>query len=468
MSHVSQQSPLRVLELFAGVGGFRCALEPTKTPTESTEDPAPGYQVVWANQYEPDAKRQWAADIYRWHWPGELDGRDIRAVLSDPHTLARLAELRPDVLVGGFPCQDYSVAQPVRRAHGLAGDKGQLWWSVHDLLKQLRERGQPVAHLILENVDRLLSSPAGARGRDFAVILGSLLELGYAVEWRVVNAADYGYPTRRKRLYILAHHQHTALGRAALAAAANAHSARQWLTQGGAIARGLPGDTNTETGLLLPHELPQLLADTELSPAKSPFANAGLCACGQVWTAPIAARSSADFTAFVGQAQPLTLGDVVAGTTVVPEAFFIPEDQLPRWQACKGAKRIPRVSATGHVYTYSEGAMAFPDPLDRPARTVITSEGGASPSRTTHVVRHADGRLRRLTPEEVEALMGFARGHTALDGIRPAQRVALMGNAIVVGVVRRLGWGLLQARVQAAPGMGASSPVREGYSLDGA
>lgn len=446
-------APLRVFELFAGVGGFRCALESIKTPSDSTQDPASaGYQVVWANQWEPGAKRQWAADIYRRHWPAELDDRDIRAVLGDPNTLARLEQLRPDVLVGGFPCQDYSVAQPARRAQGLAGDKGQLWWSVHALLKQLQERGQPVVHLILENVDRLLSSPAGARGRDFAVILGSLAELGYAVEWRVVNAADYGYPTRRKRLYILAHHASTAVGSRALAAAASAQTATHWLTQGGAIARGLPGEMDSKSGQLSPVDWPQLLSDIEHNPppSKSPFANAGLCAAGQVWTAPIAARPGLDLTRFVGRERPLTLGDVVTATTDVPESFFIPENQLPRWQACKGAKHIPRMSASGHAYVYSEGAMALPDPLDRPARTVITSEGGASPSRTTHVVRHTDGRLRRLTPEELEAVMGFDRGHTALDGIRPAQRAPLMGNAIVVGVVRRLGIGLLNARAQEA------------------
>ena len=79
--------------------------------------------------------------------------------------------------------------------------------------------------------------------------------------------------------------------------------------------------------------------------------------------------------------------------------------------------------------------MAFPDRLDAPARTVITSEGGAGASRTTHVVRHADGRLRRLVPEELEVLTGFARGFTDIAGITPAKRGFLMGNALVTGLV---------------------------------
>ena len=159
------------------------------------------------------------------------------------------------------------------------------------------------------------------------------------------------------------------------------------------------------------------------------------------------AQELEDFTQFTGLAQAMTLGDVVreTGEAVAP-GYFLDDAVLPKWQRLKGAKSIARVSAQGHAYRFSEGAMAFPDRLDAPARTVITSEGGAGASRTTHVVRHADGRLRRLVPEELEVLNGFARGFTDIASITPAKRGFLMGNALVTGVVTAIGRALWQAQ----------------------
>ena len=135
----------------------------------------------------------------------------------------------------------------------------------------------------------------------------------------------------------------------------------------------------------------------------------------------------------------MTLGDIVAATENVPSSFVLEEDSMPQWQLMKGAKALERVSATGYAYTFSEGAMAFPDPLDRPARTIITSEGGTGASRTRHVVRGKDGRLRRLSPEELEALNCFPRGFTSIPGISDQKRGFLMGNALVTGLVARIG-----------------------------
>ena len=123
----------------------------------------------------------------------------------------------------------------------------------------------------------------------------------------------------------------------------------------------------------------------------------------------------------------------------MPAGFFIDSSTLPRRTCLKGAKTIDRVSASVHSYVYQEGAVAFPDPLDRPSRTVITGEGGAAPSRTKHAVRTEDGRLRRLTPEELEQLNGFPRGWTRHPGVTDARRAFLMGNALVVGIVRAIG-----------------------------
>ena len=137
----------RVVELFAGVGGFRLGLERS------------GWRTVWANQWEPSTRVQHAADCYRFHWPdGTLVNEDIATVVDKVPA--------HDLLVGGFPCQDYSVAKTASQARGLEGMKGVLWWSIYDILERRRPK-----HVFLENVDRLLKSPTSHRGRDFAIIL---------------------------------------------------------------------------------------------------------------------------------------------------------------------------------------------------------------------------------------------------------------------------------------------------------
>jgi len=452
--------PLRTLELFAGVGGFRVGLNATQC------EEGAGFEVVWANQFEPSTKKQWAAEVYRARWGSQdLVNEDLFKVLDDDAALARLDALDPEVLVGGFPCQDYSVAQPLSRSQGLAGKKGVLWWGIHRLLELRIGAGRPVKYVMLENVDRLISSPASCKGRDFAIILASLQELGYAVEWRVVNAADYGYPQRRRRIFIQAYHQSTPL-HTRLAATVGTDAAG-WMTQHGPMAQALPAQVKSGEALRQ-FELP---ADTfaaqrhyTADKGRSRFAGGGVCVGGEVWTAALEIPEISDHTPFVGQSAALTLGDIVRDTTGVPEAFFLDEDALPRWEAMKGAKSIERVNADGHVYTFSEGAMAFPDPLDRPSRTVITSEGGTTASRTTHVIEHVDGRLRRLTPDELEALNGFTRGFTAIAGIKPARRAFLMGNALVTGIVTRLGQALVEAHAGTADAVPAetTTPARAG------
>ena len=154
---------------------------------------AAGWKTVWANQWEPSTKAQHAADCYRRHWDdGTLVNADIATVLDEVP--------EHDLLVGGFPCQDYSVAKTRNQAHGIEGKKGVLWWSIYSIVEDRRPRW-----IVLENVDRLLKSPVAQRGRDFAIILACLADLGYTVEWRVVNAAEYGFPQKRRRVFIVAH-----------------------------------------------------------------------------------------------------------------------------------------------------------------------------------------------------------------------------------------------------------------------
>jgi len=431
-------APLRVMELFAGVGGFRLGLE--GLPGE--RKPGDGnFEVVWSNQWEPSTKRQHASDVYvaRWGSQGHCN-EDIFSVLADPNKYRGVTEARPDVLVGGFPCQDYSVAKPADKAAGLEGKKGVLWWAIHSVLQKQLAAGHPIKYLILENVDRLLKSPTACRGRDFAIILASLAALGYAAEWRVVNAADYGFPQKRRRTFIVAYHESTHLH--ARAGSSCEASSEVWLTNLGVMPGALP--VRSASGAAVNQfdiGTNPFAVQTEYASEPnggSRFRSSGAMVNGRVWTADAATPTALDLTPFIGQTQPLTLGDIVGKTETVPLQYFIDDQALPSWRRMKGAKSIARAAANGHQYQFTEGALPFPDPLDRAARTIITSEGGGAASRTKHAVQDPSGRLRRLTAEELEELNGFPRGFTSVEGISDTKRAFLMGNALVVGVVARI------------------------------
>ena len=131
------QSTVRVAELFAGVGGFRLGLEGWTGDKIAPEHlPAAGpFEVVWANQREPPGSvpRQFAARCYETHFgKGSVINRDIAAVLDDAE-VGRLQISDVDMVVGGFPCQDYSVAKPLSFSGGIEGKKGVLWWQIHSL-----------------------------------------------------------------------------------------------------------------------------------------------------------------------------------------------------------------------------------------------------------------------------------------------------------------------------------------------
>jgi DNA (cytosine-5)-methyltransferase 1 len=390
----------RVVELFAGVGGFRLALERS------------GWRTVWANQWEPSTKVQHAADCYNSHWPdGTLVNEDIATVVDQVPA--------HDLLVGGFPCQDYSVAKTASQARGLEGIKGVLWWSIYDILERRRPK-----HVFLENVDRLLKSPTSHRGRDFAIILSCLNGLGYMVEWRVVNAAEYGFPQRRKRVFIVA----TKLPRRAKV------DPTSTIFDRGVLASALPIWPVDDMDQRLDVADLQLAAPEEItahwpSARISPFRESGVMWHGKVWTRRVQPNYDVKF---------LTLGDVLVPDDEVPETFFIPEEQLSRWEYLKGSKSEERVASNGFSYRYQEGGIAYPDPTDRPSRTILTGEGGSSPSRFKHVVATGDGRLRRLTPIELERLNGFPDDWTN-TGMPDSRRAFMMGNALVVGAIEAVG-----------------------------
>jgi DNA (cytosine-5)-methyltransferase 1 len=399
-------STRRVVELFAGVGGFRLGLEGS------------GWEVVWANQWEPSTKKtQHAFDCYVTHFDTGVHVNDDIAKVLDKAELDPSIVPEHELLVGGFPCQDYSVAKTLSHARGIQGKKGVLWW---EILRLLRLKRPPF--VLLENVDRLLKSPAHQRGRDFGIILACLAELGYAVEWRVVNAAEYGFPQRRRRVFILAR----PLGPES--------DPYQVVHKSGVLARALPVKEGPNAALPLADSLPTDLVEVSdhfgVDSAASPFRNAGFMHDFKFWTYDVRPRY---------RGKQFVLRDVLDDDEDVPESFYIRTEQLPTWDYLKGAKKQPRTNASGFSYTYNEGAVAFPDSLDMPSRTVLTGEGGITPSRFKHVVETGKGRrLRRLTPSELERLNGFPPGWTD-TGMSDARRAFMMGNALVVGIVERIG-----------------------------
>lgn len=409
---------IRVAELFAGVGGFRLGLDGYRDPERPDLDmPAAGpFKTVWANQWEPPGteSKQFAWRCYETRFgAGSCVNEGINKVLDEYEAGTRdIPDF--DMLVGGFPCQDYSVAKPLKRARGIEGKKGVLWWDIYRMLNLKKPR-----YLLLENVDRLLKSPVKQRGRDFAIILSCLAEAGYSVEWRVINAADYGMPQKRRRTYIYGERVE------------ETWDLRERILSSGVMAAAFPVEGTDAEGETVdvsadPYEITQ---DFGLGLKSSPFQNAGAMQAGRALTLKVAADYSGPRR---------VLGDLLVPDTEVPERFFIPEDKIAAWEYQRSAKREPRVTAAGFEYTYTEGAMAFPDPTDRPARTILTGEGGAGASRMKHAVLGDSGRIRRLVPDELDRIQMFPKGWTD-TGMSDGRRAFCMGNALVVGIPHFIG-----------------------------
>lgn len=385
-----------VCELFAGVGGFRLGLE------KASDD----WRTVWFSQWEPGKTRQWAHDCYVSHW-GDIDeytGIDIGQVDK-----TRIPD--HNLLVGGFPCQDYSVARPLPGSTGIEGKKGVLWWQIRDTLKA---KNPPF--VLLENVDRLLKSPASQRGRDFAIMLACFAQLGYRVEWRVINAAEYGAPQRRRRVFIFAYREDTRY-----AQAQDMLAAQDIIQNDGFFGTTFP---------IVPSEgiKSVTIAFDDMVHISEQFAcsfhNAGYMKRGEIFTMAAVPKLEA--------ATPLR--DILEQG--VDERYYLGEN-TERWVYLKGAKRVNRVSRSGHAYVFSEGPVAFPDNIDLPARTMLTSE--SSLNRSTHVIRDPKtGRLRLITPLEAERIQGFDDNWTD-TGMTEKNRYFCMGNALVVPMITRMG-----------------------------
>ena len=409
---------IRVVELFAGVGGFRIGLEGASD----------AYETIWNNQWEPSTKHQDASLVYQARFGKKgHSNQDINLVKTTNIP-------NHDLLVGGFPCQDYSVAASLSKSGGIEGKKGVLWWQIYRILQEKGE-ARP-NYIFFENVDRLLNSPASQRGRDFAIILASLADLGYIVEWRVINAADYGMPQRRRRTYIVGYLKNSPI-------ANRIKKMEDWTLYDGVMAQAFPFEQKSGISAFEIEGSIKEVSDTFNKTGKaSPFGNAGIMIDRQVFsidTSPI----------YTGTNQ--NLGDILVDENFVPEDFFISEKDLPKWIYEKGAKKIERVSKEGFKYTFSEGGMAFPDPLDKPSRTMITGEGGNAPSRFKHVILTPSGKYRRLIPIELERLNMFPDNHTYHPEVSDGRRAFLMGNALVCGIVELIGKSLYRFMYDEAP-----------------
>ena len=398
---------IKVVELFAGVGGFRIGLEGASD----------AYETIWNNQWEPSTVHQDASLVYRARFGSKgHSNQDINIVPTKnipDH----------DLLVGGFPCQDYSVASTLSRSGGIEGKKGVLWWQIYRILDEKGDNRPN--YIFFENVDRLLGSPAKQRGRDFAIILASLSDLGYTVEWRVINAAEYGMPQRRRRTYIVGYRDGSVVD-------GKIEELDKWVLYDGVMAKAFPfeGKEGTASVFNIEGTIREVSDGFNKGHKNSPFGDAGVMRSRYVY--------SIDTTP-VYEGTTMTLGGNLVDEELVPEEFFIPENEVAKWEYEKGAKKIERISKEGYKYIFSEGGMAFPDYLDRPSRTIITGEGGSAASRFKHVVLTPSGRYRRLIPIELERLNMFPDNHTLHPDVSDGRRAFLMGNALVCGVVQNIG-----------------------------
>ena len=390
-----------ICELFAGVGGFRLGFDRLES----------GWETTWFSQWEPGARTQWAHDCYVQHFGDSPDLNNEFHTGEDISTMDKQAIPDHTLLVGGFPCQDYSVAHTLSSSHGIEGKKGVLWWQIRDTIIAKKP-----PFCIFENVDRLLKSPAKQRGRDFGVILACLAKEGYSVEWRVVNAAQYGAAQRRRRTFIFAYRNDTIYGQKMADI-----SADMIIKDGGLMAKAFPiQNMGRMTETVIGGDIVDVSDNFAFA-----FETAGYMCKGRIYTAKVTEQEE----------EPITLGKILQ--TTVDDKFYIANEKMPKWTYLKGAKKIPRKSADGHEYTFSEGPIAFPDPWDRPGRTMLTSE--STINRSTHVVSDpGTGRLRLLTPVEAERLQGFDDEWTN-TGMPDRMRYFCMGNALVVPMITRMG-----------------------------
>ncbi|MEF7563741.1 DNA (cytosine-5-)-methyltransferase [Bacillus infantis] len=391
---------LNVVELFAGVGGFRVGLERADKNF---------FDTVWANQWEPSKKAQDAFNCYNSHFPSSVNCNDDIGKVSNK----TFEDMNIDLLVGGFPCQDYSVARSLSKEQGIQGIKGVLFWEI----KRIVEVTHP-KYILLENVDRLLKSPSKQRGRDFSIMLATFRDLGYIVEWRVINAAEYGTAQRRRRIFIFAYDKSLAFAEYQLQ-----KTTSEILLKDGFFASTFPVKEEIYKNRDSKVELPKDLVDIsdEFSFLYHP---SGIMIEGKIHTVHTEPQNP----------HSIPLKAILQDESEVDEKFYLSEASIAKFTYLRGPKKIQRTTKDGHKYVFSEGGMSPVDSLDLPGRTMLTSEG--TTNRSSHIVE-VNGRKRFLTPIECERLNGFPDNWTATMGDR--MRYFCMGNALVTDLIEKMG-----------------------------
>lgn len=401
------KSTLNVVELFAGVGGFRLGLEKANAEI---------FKTVWANQWEPSRKVQHAFECYKRNFVTGIDEYSNTDISKVPES--NINKWGIDVLVGGFPCQDYSVARSLNNEKGLEGKKGVLFWEI----KRMIEHSHP-KYVLLENVDRLLKSPSKQRGRDFAVMLATFRDLNYIVEWRVVNAAEVGGVQKRRRIFIFAYKNHLDFAKKQ-----KKFTQEKIVFKEGFFANTFPVKIEPYKNRVNTIDLPKDLVEISDTFAHE-FHPAGIMIDGDVFTAHTEILNES-FT---------PLKEILQDEAEVDESFYLTEEQITKFAYLRGPKKIERTSAEGFKYIFSEGGMSPTDDINGPGRTMLTSEG--TTNRSTHIVE-VNGRKRFLTPVECERLNGFPTNWT--EGMPDRMRYFCMGNALVVDLIEKMGETILK------------------------
>lgn len=399
-----------VVELFAGVGGFRVGLNNVRL-IDGIVIEDNNWSIVFANQWEPSTSVQSAFECY-----------EKRFGKSESHSNTDITKVNeqdiPDhkLLVGGFPCQDYSVARSKKDEKGIEGKKGVLWWEIHRIVKAKKPK-----FILLENVDRLLKAPSTQRGRDFGIMLYSLGALGYTVEWRVINAAEVGFAQKRRRIFIFAYRTDTEY-----ALAANEVISEEIIMGKGLFAKCFPVKKHLKNKVDLKFDLSSIPDLINISDKfEFNFQNSGIFRNNEIHTI----RTDICDPIF----EPLK--SVILSNSKV-EGFDISEEKVEKFKVLRSGKKIERTKPNGEKYFYSEGSMSKYDDLDKPGRTMLTSE--CSINRSTHIIKKEDGTLRFLHPIEAERLNNFPDDWTN-TGMTTKKRYFMMGNALVTGIVKILG-----------------------------
>lgn len=402
-----------VIELFAGVGGFRVGLNDIKKIKKDGRAIEKGpWTFVWANQWEPSTKTQHAFDCYNIRFPSATENSNVDISKVDKATIPNHT-----LLTGGFPCQDYSVAHTLSKAHGIEGKKGVLWWQINDILKVKRP-----PFVLLENVDRLVKSPAKQRGRDFGIMLRCLSDLGYAMEWRIINAAEYGHPQRRRRIFIFAFHESTKYYKEL-----TTFNPKEIILEKGIFSKQFPVEKFEEKSIKEFDFISKYKDLVKVSDNFSAsFENAGYMFVNKAYTVKTISIKE----------KPITLEKIVEKTEV-DSHYYLSESQKKQYSYLRGSKKLPRKDKNGFEYMYSEGAMSPYDDLSLPARTMLTSEG--TTNRSTHIILDSStNKLRILTPIECERINQFPDNWTN-TGMPEKRRYFMMGNALVCGIINKLG-----------------------------